>query len=98
MRLFYLLSTLALSVHLLFAQEAPLVSDPGQDQFDHCKQLYRHANGLQDFEDRRDAYRRAIPRLKSYIDQFPKHENIAAASYYLGECYCLLYTSDAADE
>ena len=87
MRLFYFLSTLVISMHLLFAQEAALVSDPGQDQFDHCKQLYRHANSLQDFNSRREAYWRVIPRLKSYVDRFPKHENTAAASYYLGECY-----------
>ena len=77
------------------AQNAPLVADPGQDQFEFCKQLYRQANGVQDPSLRANAYLRAIPRLNAYLQRFPKHANTAAATYYLGECY---YHSGSLDD
>ena len=103
MRLFPLILALAVgpSVWLTLlvpeaaAQNAPLVADPGQDQFEFCKQLYRQANGEQDPSLRANAYKRAIPRLNAYLQRFPKHANTAAATYYLGECY---YHSGALDD
>lgn len=77
------------------AQDAPLISDPAQDQFEFCKQLYREANNTEDPTLRVDAYKRAIPRLIAYVERFPNHENVQAASYYLGECY---YHSGSMDE
>ncbi len=77
------------------AQNAPLVSDPGQDHFEFCKQLYRQANNERDPAARVASYRRVIPRLNTYIGRFPRHRNTAAATYYLGECY---YHSGAMDD
>lgn len=71
----------------VMAQNAPLVVDPGQDQFEFCKQLYRQANAIPDRAGRVQAYQRVAPRLEQYINRFPNHVNTAAASYYLGECY-----------
>ena len=75
------------STPVAMAQNAPLVSDPGQDRFEFCKHLYRQANNMQDPTRRTDAYRSVIPRLRAYIEQFPNHANAQAAIYYLGECY-----------
>ncbi len=77
------------------AQNAPLVSNPAQDHFEFCKQLYRQANNMRDPAARVEAYRRVIPRLNAYIERFPRHPNTAAATYYLGECY---YHSGAIDD
>lgn len=77
------------------AQNEPLVADPGQDQFEFCKQLYRQANGVKDPAARARAYQRVIPRLNGYLQRFPNHANSAAATYYLGECY---YHSGSLDD
>ncbi len=87
--------TLGLFHPLASAEDAPLISDPAQDQFEFCKQLYREANNTEDPTLRVDAYKRVIPRLIAYIERFPNHENVQAASYYLGECY---YHSGSMDE
>jgi TolA-binding protein len=87
--------TLGLCHSVVSAQNAPLVSDPAQDQFEFCKQLYREANNTEDQALRVDAYQRAIPRLMTYIERYPDHVNTKAASYYLGECY---YQSGSIDE
>ena len=87
--------TMGLSHFTLCAQNTPLVSDPAQDQFEFCKQLYREANNTQELELRVEAYQRVIPRLLAYRDRYPNHPNIQAASYYLGECY---YQSGSVDE
>lgn len=87
MRLISLFLASLLTVSSALAQNAPLVADPGQDQFEFCKQLYRHANGLKDRGDRMRAYEQAAPRLEQYLQRFPNHANTPAASYYLGECY-----------
>jgi len=42
---------------------------------------------MQDPARRVEAYRSVIPRLSAYIERFPDHANVQAASYYLGECY-----------
>lgn len=86
---------LALGHSTLCAQNTPLVSDPAQDQFEFCKQLYREANNTQESDLRVEAYQRVIPRLVGYIERYPNHPNIQAASYYLGECY---YQSGSKDE
>ncbi|MDC0088346.1 tetratricopeptide repeat protein [Akkermansiaceae bacterium] len=78
------------------AKEAPLVSNPAQDQFEFCKQLYRLANSIQGDRYRsREAYQRVIPRLESYLERFPNDKNVAPAMYYLGECN---YYSGAIEE
>ena len=87
--------TLGLSYSTLSAQNAPLVSDPVQDQFEFCKQLYREANNTEDQALKVDAYQRVIPHLMKYIERYPDHVNTQAASYYLGECY---YQSGSIDE
>lgn len=76
-----------LSLTPVGAQTDPLVADPGQDQFEFCKQLYRQANATKDQAGRVRAYQQVAPRLEQYINRFPNHANTAAASYYLGECY-----------
>lgn len=70
-----------------YAQEQPLAIDPGNDQFEFCKRLYRQANNLNDQVSRMQAYQRLIPRLRAYVENFPNHANTPAATYYLGECY-----------
>jgi len=99
LRIFIVLAALSMLPSLLVpvavAQDAPLISDPGQDQFEFCKELYREANNTEDPVLRPGAYRRVIPRLAAYIDRFPNHPNVQAATYYLGECY---YHSGAIDE
>ena len=87
--------TFGLSQSTLSAQDTPLVSDPAQDQFEFCKQLYREANNTQDVALRVEAYQRVIPRLRTYIERYPNHPHTQAASYYLGECY---YHSGSMDE
>ena len=90
----------AIIIALLFSvvhasgQSEILVADPGQDQFEFCKSLYRNANSTRDHSMRVGAYRRLIPRLEAYIERFPAHVNTPAASYYLGECF---YQSGAID-
>ncbi|NWK56326.1 tetratricopeptide repeat protein [Verrucomicrobiaceae bacterium N1E253] len=87
MRFLSLLLALIATVTLASAQDAPLVADPGHDQFEFCKQLYRQANAMQVEQERVRAYQQLAPRLEQYINRFPRHANAPAASYYLGECY-----------
>ena len=87
MRFISLFLALFLTVSSALAQNAPLVADPGADQFEFCKQLYRQANATKDHASRVQAYQQAAPRLEGYINRFPNHANTAAAMYYLGECY-----------
>ncbi|MGB0775994.1 MAG: tetratricopeptide repeat protein, partial [Akkermansiaceae bacterium] len=79
----------------LTAQQQPLAVDPGQDQFEFCKQLYRQANSMRVQGEKILAYQRLVPRLNSYINRFPRHANTVAAQYYLGECY---YHSGSIDD
>ncbi|MBT8036154.1 MAG: tetratricopeptide repeat protein [Verrucomicrobiae bacterium] len=95
MRIIALVFAVTISTCVVSAQDAPLVADPGQDQFEFCKQLYRQANATGDHEGKVMAYQRAIPRLSTYIERFPMHANTAAAMYYLGECY---YHSGSLDD
>ena len=94
MRFPAIIIALLLSVIHASAQNEPLVADPGQDQFEFCKNLYRNANSTQDHRTRVISYQRLAPRLEAYIQRFPNHANTPAASYYLGECY---YQSGAID-
>ena len=87
MRLPAVIIALLLSMFHVFAQDAPLVADPGKDQFEFCKHLYRQANAVKDHGARIASYQRLIPRLNTYVQRFPNHEHTPAASYYLGECY-----------
>jgi len=87
MRFLSILLTLAFCLAEVSAQNAPLVADPGRDQFEFCKQLYRQANSIRDPRQRAAAYQHVIPRLEGYLQRFPNHRNSPAAMYYLGECY-----------
>lgn len=87
MRFIILSFVFLIAVSSVQAQNAPLVADPGADQFEFCKQLYRQANATQNREQRVQAYIQLAPRLEGYINRFPNHPNTAAAMYYLGECY-----------
>jgi len=84
-----------ITVTSLTAQNAPLVANPGLDQFEFCKQLYRQANAIKNREQRVRAYQQLAPRLENYIARFPNNPNSAPAMYYLGECY---YQSGYLDE
>ncbi len=95
MRILPLLLAVVMSTCVVSAQNAPLVADPGQDQFEFCKQLYRQANATNDQASKVLAYQRAIPRLAAYLERFPRHANAEAAMYYLGECY---YHSGSLDD
>lgn len=95
MRSILIIASVIMSMTTLSAQDAPLVSDPGADQFEFCKQLYRRANAARDQHTRALTYRRLIPRLQNYLRRFPNHPNAAAATYYLGESY---YHSGSLDE
>ena len=78
---------LGLSHSEISAQEAPLIADPAEDQFEFCRQLYQQANNTEDKSLRVAAYQRVIPKLMAYMERFPNHVNNQAAGYYLGECY-----------
>ena len=95
MRFSAIIISLLLSVFHLSAQDEPLVADPGRDQFEFCKHLYRQANSISEHRNRIIAYQRLAPRLEAYIQRFPNHQHTPAASYYLGECY---YQSGAINE
>ena len=65
MRLPAVIIALLLSMFHVSAQDAPLVVDPGRDQFEFCKHLYRQANSVRDHGARMAAYQRLIPRLNA---------------------------------
>jgi len=87
MRFPVIIIALFLTVIHAQAQNEPLVADPGKDQFEFCKALYRQANAQRDHTSRVLSYQRLAPRLDAYIKRFPNHTHTPAAMYYLGECY-----------
>ncbi len=79
-----------------FAQEAPpraepvdptLRTDPGQDWFQHGRNLYETAKRGTDVERRAADFAQAVDVLSRYLNQFPNHPNAEAATWYLGESY-----------
>lgn len=78
------------------AQEAPpraepvdpnLRSDPGQDFYQHGRNLYETAKRGTDNDRRLQDFAQAIDVLSRYLNEFPKHPNAEPATWYLGESY-----------
>lgn len=78
------------------AQEAPpraepvdpaLRSDPGQDFYQHGRNLYEAAKRGTDNDRRIADFAQAIDVLSRYLNEFPKHPNAEAATWYLAESY-----------
>ncbi|WP_193212042.1 tetratricopeptide repeat protein [Luteolibacter marinus] len=64
-----------------------LQSDPGQDWYQHGRNLLESAKQTTD-NDRRIAYfAKAVDVLSRYLDQYPNHPNSEAALWCLGESY-----------
>ena len=78
------------------AQEVPpraepvdpaLRSDPGQDFYQHGRNLYESAKRSGDNDRKLADYSQAIDVLSRYLNQFPNHPNAEAATWYLAESY-----------
>lgn len=78
------------------AQEAPpraepvdpnLRSDPGQDFYQHGRNLYESAKRGTDNDRRIADFAQAIDVLSRYLNEFPNHPNAEPATWYLGESY-----------
>lgn len=78
------------------AQEAPpraepvdpnLRSDPGQDFYQHGRNLYETAKRGTDNDRRIADFAQAIDVLSRYLNEFPNHPNAEPATWYLGESY-----------
>ena len=76
------------------AQEVPpraepvdpaLRSDPGQDFYQHGRNLYESAKRSGDNDRKLADYSQAIDVLSRYLNQFPNHPNAEAATWYLAE-------------
>lgn len=86
------------------SQEAPprakpvdptLRADPGQDFYQHGRNLYETAKRATDLDQRIAGFAGAIEVLSRYLNQFPNHPNSEAALWYLGESY---YKSGRVDD
>jgi tetratricopeptide (TPR) repeat protein len=64
-----------------------LRSDPGQDFYQHGRNLYETAKRATDLDQRIAGFASAIDVLSRYLNQFPNHPNAEAALWYLGESY-----------
>ena len=64
-----------------------LQTDPGNDLFQRCHQLFKAGNSEKDPVLKETRFKRAIPVLQKYLQQFPEHRNAEPAMYYLGEAY-----------
>ena len=87
-----------------FSQEPPpraepvdptLRADPGQDFYQHGRNLYETAKRSTDLDQRIAGFAGAIDVLSRYLNQFPNHPNAEAALWYLGESY---YKSGRVDD
>lgn len=67
--------------------QAPLTSDPANDQFARINNFYKAAVTTTDRRTSEAYYGRCIPLISEYLRKFPTHRNVEAASYYLGESY-----------
>lgn len=82
----------------LIAQEAPpraepvdpaIQADPGQDWYQHGRNLYESAKNAADQDQKLELYARAIDVFTRYLGQYANHPNADAAYWYLGESYYL---------
>jgi tetratricopeptide (TPR) repeat protein len=64
-----------------------LHADPGEDFYQHGRNLYEAAKGATDIDQRVAGFERAIDVFSRYLNQFPNHPNAEAAQWYLGESY-----------
>ncbi len=77
------------------AVDPTLRSDPGQDWYQHGRNLYEAAKRGTDNDRRLDDFSQAIDVLSRYLQQYPNHPNAEAAAWYLGESY---YGAGRADD
>lgn len=64
-----------------------LQANPGQDFYQHGRNLYESAKRATDLDQRIAGFERAIDVLSRYLNQFPNHANAEAALWYLGDSY-----------
>ncbi|WP_341402354.1 tetratricopeptide repeat protein [Luteolibacter soli] len=64
-----------------------LNADPGEDFYQHGRNLYEAAKRATDLDQRVAGFERAIDVFSRYLNQFPNHANAEAAQWYLGESY-----------
>ncbi|TAE76506.1 MAG: hypothetical protein EAZ65_06965 [Verrucomicrobia bacterium] len=85
-----------LAAGTVLAQNAPpragvvdptLQSDPGQDWYQHGRNLYEAAKRGSDNDQRLEDFAQAIDVLSRYLQRYPDHPNSEAAAWYLGESY-----------
>lgn len=88
----------------LLAQEAPpraepvdpaLQANPGEDWYQHGRNLYEAAKKATDPDQKFELYGRAVDVLTRYLGQYSNHPNSEAAYWYLGESY---YASGRIDD
>lgn len=88
----------------LLAQDAPpraepvdpaLQADPGEDWYQHGRNLHEAAKKAADPDQKFELYARAIDVLTRYLGQYANHPNAEAAYWYLGESY---YASGRIDD
>jgi tetratricopeptide (TPR) repeat protein len=72
-----------------------LTADPGQDWFEHGRNLFTAAEKEGDINLRLEQYQRAIEVLTRYLTDYPNHPNAEAAWWYLGKSY---YASGQAED
>jgi tetratricopeptide (TPR) repeat protein len=72
-----------------------LRSDPGQDFYQHGRNLYETAKRATELDQRIAGFSSAIDVFSRYLNQFPNHPNAEAALWYLGESY---YKSGRVDD
>ncbi len=82
----------------LLAQEAPpraepadpaLQPNPGQDWYQHGRNLYESAKNAPTQDQKQELFARAIDVFTRYLGQYSDHPNAEGAYWYLGESYYL---------
>lgn len=85
-----------LAAGTVLAQEPPpraepvdpaLQPNPGQDFYQHGRNLYERAKASRDLDERIAGFESAVNVLSRYLDQFPNHPNAEPAMWYLGDAY-----------
>ena len=69
--------------------------NPGEDWYQHGRNLYESAKSAANPDQKFDLYARAIDVFTRYLGQFSDHRNAEAAYWYLGESY---YASGRVDD
>jgi tetratricopeptide (TPR) repeat protein len=64
-----------------------LRADPGEDFYQHGRNLYEAAKSATDLDQRIAGFERSVDVFSRYLNQFPNHANAEAAQWYLGESY-----------